>query len=223
MVTTTQPAAIHDFLRRTDAHSGFLNRWVFAAGKRRRDRISYGGVQTNIATPILHLKNMHHAFKAAPTVYHLAGDALVEWDTFFQKEIVPLHDFTDESMLSRIDLTLKKIILLFTLNEGEAQPTADIVRRAIKVYQYLRQTYMVFSKDISFNEQEDCRVQILKIIERRGKDGASLRDITRGLGGKFPSQTIATTLKLMIDLDELEEHISQNKKGPKTKRYTRAG
>jgi hypothetical protein len=223
MVTTTQPAAIHDFLRRTDAHSGFLNRWVFAAGTRRRDRISYGGIQTDVVKSANMLKLLHFDMHNNPAVHDLSGPALQEWDNFFQKEIVPLHDNSDESMLSRIDLTLKKIILLFTVNERQAAPTADIVRRATSLYNYLRKTYMVFSTDIAFNEQEECRLAVIKIIEKGGQAGASLRDITRGIGGKYPGQVLSQTLKLMIDLDEITERISANAKGPKTKRYTRAG
>lgn len=222
MVTTTQPAAIHDFLRRTDAHSGFLNRWVFAAGKRRRDRISYGGAQIDVVKASLMLKTMHLDFKNAPTVHELQGSALTEWDSFFQKEIAPLHDSTDESMLSRIDLTLKKLILLFTLNEGQSTPTANIVQRATSLYNYLRQTYMVFSTDISFNEQEECRVAILKALEIAGKDGISLREMRRRTGDKFPGELLTKTLKLMLDLEEIKEEISDNKRGPKTKRYCRA-
>jgi hypothetical protein len=48
MVTSTQPKAIHAFLRRNDTESGFLNRWIFATGARRRRRISYGGVQIDV-------------------------------------------------------------------------------------------------------------------------------------------------------------------------------
>lgn len=224
MVTTTQPAAIHEFLRRTDAHSGFLNRWVFATGYRRRDRIAYGGVHIDIAKATNYLSNLK-AFTSTPRLMTLTGDALVAWEEFFHATIVPLHDTTDESMFSRIDLVLKKLILLLTLNEHEVAPTGAIVRKACSLYSYLRQTYMMFSTDISHNDYEECRMRIvviLKEIEKSHKRPATLREIVRRLNSKFDNHKISQVLKTMIELDQIEEIIEKGQRGPGTKKYRHA-
>ena len=221
MVSTTQPAAIHEFLRRSDAHSGFLNRWVIAAGQRRRRRISYGGTHIDITVPANHLRTIK-ADCSTDREMNLQGAALDAWDEFFHDTIVPLHDTTDESMFSRIDLILKKIILLFTLNELESEPTEDIVRRATSLYKYLHNTYLMFSTDISHSEWEECRMKIamaVKTIEERTNASASLRAIVQRLNNKFPQNMIAGTIKTMIELDELEETVSKNQRGPKAKMY----
>lgn len=223
MVTTTQPAAIHDFLRRTDAHSGFLNRWVFATGKRRRDRISYGGVRIDTTAATTLLRSLHIQCRANPTTHELTGDALTEWDNFFQTKIVPLHDSTDESMFSRIDLMLKKLILIFTLNDGLSTPNAEVVQKATSLYPYLHKTYMMFSSDIAFDESEDCRTQIIEASRPFGATGITLRELDRKLNARFPKTLVLQTLNVMIQLDELDELVSDNKKGPKTKRYRYAG
>lgn len=221
MVTTTQPAAIHEFLRRSDAHSGFLNRWIFATGKRRRNRISYGGQHIDVTVPANHLRTVR-AHCSSPRTMTLQGAALDVWDEFFHSEIVPLHDNSDESMFSRVDLMLKKFILLFTLNELEAEPTASIVERAITLYPYLRRTYMMFSSDIAHSDYEECRVQIVlhvKAIQEQTQAPATLRQLIQRLNNKFPQNMVAQVLKTMIELDELEEILSPNKRGPKTKMY----
>lgn len=221
MVTTTQPAAIHDFLRRTDAHSGFLNRWVFATGLRRRERISYGGTHIDTTHAANYLRNLK-AFCSTPRQMVLQGQALDEWDSFFHREIVPLHDTSDESMFSRIDLTLKKIILLLTINEHETEPTADIVRRAVRLYDYLRRTYTMFSKDIAHSEHEECWQAVRTVMveyEKKFSKPPTLRDITQRLNNRYERNLVNHVIKTMIDLDEMEELIEKNKRGPSTKRY----
>lgn len=221
MVTTTQPQAIHDFLRRTDAHSGFLNRWVFAAGTRRRSRISYGGANIDVSSASNYLRNLK-IFCSTPNNMVLQGTALDTWDGFFHQEIVPLHDNSNESMYSRIDLTLKKIILLFTLNEHQTQPTADIVRRSVMLYDYLRRTYTMFSKDIAHNEHEECRLFLRELIigyEKKHSKPPTLRDVVMRLNNKFDRHMVDQVIKTMINLDELEEVIVKSVRGPSTKRY----
>lgn len=153
----------------------------------------------------------------------LRGDALDAWDSFFHEKIVPLQDFSDESMFSRIDLTIKKVILLFTLNQLEEEPTQQIVESATSLFNYLQGTYSLFSRDISHNEYEECRQEIIGILkgyhERHNNEPLTLRNINQRLNNKYSQSVVLSVIKTMTEMDELEEHLSSNKRGPKTKMY----
>jgi energy-coupling factor transporter ATP-binding protein EcfA2 len=217
MITSTQPKAIHSFLRRTDTESGFLNRWVFAAGTRRRQRISYGGVQIDTSNAQQHLRGIH-AWSGQKHLYTLDGAALKVWDEFFHREIVPLHDGNVESMLSRIDLILKKLIILFAINSKESQPSVESVERAIALYPYLRMTSVMFSKDIAHSEFEECRVRLLEVIAAT-KDGVTMRVLAQKTNGKFDRQLIVQVMKTMMELGEIKEEVNKTQRGPATARY----
>jgi hypothetical protein len=222
MVTTTQPAAIHDFLRRTDVHSGFMNRWVFATGHRRVERMSYGSVEMDLDQATAQLKILR-AWGSAERKMRLEGPALQVWDRFFHGTIVPLQDTTDESMLSRLDLTLKKLILLFTINDRTDHPTAEAVERAIQLYDYLRMTYMIFSTDIAHSDFEECRMKLIEVIlalKQATGQPPTMRQIGQRIGNKFSRQLVLQVIKTMTELDELQEEITSNQKGPKTVRYS---
>lgn len=225
MVTTTQPKAIHDFLRRTDVHSGFMNRWVFATGHRRRSRISHGGVQIDATASGQALRGIKQWVSSNPHLMLLQGAALDTWDQFFHDQIVALHD-GDNSMLSRVDLTLKKCMILFAMNEMESNPSQGTVEKVIELFPYLRRTLMMFTTDIAFSEGEDCRTKIITCCKRfteKKNQHPSLRDIRRSVGSQFTGELIARTLKTMIDLGELEELVDRSARGPATKRYAYAG
>lgn len=221
MLTTTQPRAIHSFMRRTDAESGFMNRWIFAVGKARRARISYGGVIRDLTGPIALLKDLH-LWADAPRGMDLEGDALKVWDEFYHREIGPLLDTTEESMLSRIDLHLKKLILIFTADAKLDQPTAEIVEKVIQLYPYLVQTLSMFSVDVAFDENQEVQQKMIGLIERYTKKaghGPTRRDLIRTIGKKYTFEQVERALRVLelLGLVELRKH--QGKRGPETHRY----
>lgn len=221
MLTTTQPRAIHSFMRRTDAESGFMNRWIFAVGKARRARISYGGVTRDLTGPIALLKDLH-LWADAPRGMDLEGDALKVWDDFYHREIAPLLDTTEESMLSRIDLHLKKLILIFTADRKLDQPTAEVVEKVIELYPYLVSTLSMFSVDVAYDDNQEIQQKMMTMIEKFTKKaghGPTRRDLIRAVGKKFTFEQIERALRMLelLGLVELRKH--QGKRGPETHRY----
>lgn len=213
MITSTQPKAIHAFLKRTDAESGFMNRWIFATGTRRRERISYGNASIDITGSTAILTSIHQWAKQGH-LYRLDGAALTAWDEFFHSTIVPLHDTNDESMLSRIDLILKKLIILFAVNSRESQPSVDSVNRAIALYTYLKRTSLMFSVDIQHSAFEECRSKIHEVVAKSGKEGVTLRQIGRYVDAKYERPMVLQVIKTMIDLGEIEEDFKKGRSGP---------
>lgn len=219
VVTTTQPRAIHAYLNKTDAESGFMNRWVFAAGKSRTTRISYNPQKADITVPADMLRSLR-AWCSTGRDFVLSGPALVVWDNFFHDEIVPLQE-EDEAMLSRIDLTLKKLIVLFTVNAKEPQPTPQTVGQAISLFPYLKHTATMFSKDINHSDFQACKQKIIKAIA--GKNSVSKSAIVRTVEEHFDSQLIANVIKNMIDLEQLSPAPEKTSKGRTVLRYKYVG
>lgn len=222
MVTTTQPDAIHNFLRRSDAASGFMNRWVFATGLRRRDRIAHGGISIDIQDAIRHLKSIH-AWSATTRPMRLEGDALKAWEKFYHRFIGPMYDKLEESMFSRVDLILKKIIIIMTINEKKDHPTAEIVERATSLFDYLIATYGMFSKDLAHTDTEECQNRVLKVmhdwVTKTNQTSMTLREITKRVGSKYPRDLIERAIKTLEVLDMIEVDRSGGARGPATKRY----
>lgn len=228
MLSTTQPNAIHAFLRKTDVESGFLNRWVYAAGKARVAPISYGGIMQDITSPSVHLRTTA-AWAMNGHKYSLEGDAYDAWHAFFERELSRFRSGQQdmESIVSRVDLILKKIIVLLCLNEHLDQPTGEVVERAIMLYPYLKATYSVFSSDIIFDEETECQQQVIYTIKRMtAKMGKypSKNDVWRNLNKKYTLKMVNNCFKFMVDMGLLQEHVpAVGQRGRPTLRYEYVG
>lgn len=216
MVTTTQPKAIHSFMHRSDADSGFMNRWVFATGTRRKERISHGGVRMDISGSVDMLKTIR-AWASTGHEMRLENDALKAWDQFYQANLSEMLDTTDEGMISRIDLTLKKLIILFTVNERLSHPTAEIVERACQLFPYLHATCRMFSVDINHSELNECQTQIIELIEKSPR-GIVPGTISRSLK-KFPIEMIERSLRTLEALEMITLQAVKTPSGQVAKRY----
>ena len=227
VLTTTQPKAIHSFLRRTDSESGFLNRWIVAAGKSRRAPISYGGVTidtTLAAASLTDIVRWSHGGK----VYRLEGDAFDAWDAFFHRELARFKSGTQEvdSMMSRIDLTLKKLIILFTINERLDQPSGDTVERAVSFLRYLALTYRAFGSDIIFNDVTECEERVkhvIRLLSSKKANPPSKTEIIRYIGKKYDLELVRRALGNLTSLEIIDEKVYQPTRGPATMRYSVAG
>lgn len=221
MITTTQPRAIHAYLRKTDAESGFLNRWVLAAGKPRVTPIAYGHTAIDISKAARFLRDIT-AWAMDEKLYILEGDALEAWQEFFYSKLTEIKSGKEDvdNMSARIDLTLKKIIILLCVNEKLEKPTGDAVRRAVSLYEYLTVTYSSFSKDIIFNDVTGCQQKIVAIVEHyqdEYKKCPTRRDINKMLGGKYETEIQVKAFRHLIELDVIQE--LEPDKGSKGVRY----
>lgn len=214
-LTTTQPNAIHGFLKRIDSESGFLNRWVFAAGAARVAPISYGVAQADIdvaADQLIDLKKWcerRHEFV-------LDGPAFKAWDKFFHKTFAPQRTGAEQldSIQSRIELILKKLIVLFTINEKLSQPTAKVVEQAVSLYDYLVASYSLITGDISQTDRTACEERIIEVVKKhqekfagKSSEYPTKHDIRRAIGKKFDLETINRTLKTLLEAGVVEEVI----------------
>lgn len=224
ILTTTQPKAIHNYLRQSDTESGFLNRWVFAAGRPYRAPLAYGGFVIDITVATEKLRECR-AFAEAGRTFTLAGDALEEWESFFHRRIASMKtgDVEMDSMASRIDLTLKKLMVLLTVNSKLPNPTPEIVQAACSLFDYLMTTYSMFSRDISFTENVECQNRIVALVEsfndKYGRN-PTRRDIHRLVGKRFDLEMVDRAMKTLVSMEVLVEDVSKPKTGRPTTRYS---
>lgn len=227
VLTTTQPKAIHAFTRRTDTESGLLNRWLFVVGWPRIAPLAYGHKSANISKSADLLRDIVR-WAQTERLYQLTGNALAVWTDFFNENMAPMKSGQIEvdSMVSRIDYSLKQIIVVLSANEMLDQPSDAVVEKAIKYFPYLRTTFGMVSGDIVHSESAECQDAIVKVVaqyEAATKRYPTRRDIVRGLGSKFDSETILKSFKILVDLDLIEEIRPQaGDPGRPTTRYMNA-
>lgn len=225
-LTTTQPKAIHAYLRRTDIESGFLNRILYALGKSRRAPMSYGGSQPDLDKAADMLRDVSQWAHNGKRMI-LQGPALDVWDNFFHDILAPFKtgEVEMESMASRIDLQLKKLIVLFTGNLKQDHPTPESVTMAIKFYDYLAITYSAFGGDISYNDVTECQNKIIEMIDKytlKHGEPPTARNIRQNLGKKYDLELLIRALKNLVQLDVVYEDTKQSNRGRPSKRYSLA-
>lgn len=222
MITTTQPNAIHAFLNRNDTETGFLNRWVFAAGTRRREHIAHGGTMPDVSGPADMLRAVHRWARPERTM-RLEGPALEVWEAFFFGNIAPLKDNLElDSMFSRIDLTLKKLILLFTINMKLDHPTPETVQMATALFPYLHKTYSAFTRDLGVSPESNCQVRIIQIIKDHYLimgEWPSKRQIVQRLNKKFQLDMVQKQLKVLVEMETIISKVNKPARGPSTERF----
>jgi hypothetical protein len=222
-ITTTQPKAIHAFLSKTDTESGFLNRWIFVAGQPRRKLNAYGGEKIDVSGPTDDLRTIAKWADAGHD-YRLEGAALRLWESFFYDVIedIRLGKTDNDSMLARVDLILKKLIVLMSVNLKLPQPTEESVQMAISLFDYLKTTFTMLGRDISFNSNYECQEALRDACTYYQQRGVvpTRRDIVRRIGRKFDLSLVDITLRTMVSLEIIvEEKAKKTGAGRPTTRY----
>lgn len=222
VVTTTQPKAIRDLVSGTDVDSGFINRWVFACGPEKRLE-SFGRKPIDVAAcvPLLQAIRVWSSTRRHRPVT-LTPEALRLWDDFFRRTLVPAKK--EDSLLTRADLTMKKIMLLLAANRHLDEVDAECMTDTIELWDYLRRSYGLIQGEIGMGEYEDCHQRIIAVIKRfeatKGKPPTK-RDISRLMHrDPYNGEMIVRVLKAMMSLGEVEDvEYASKKGGPTTTRY----
>ena len=159
--TTTQPRSLSKILSRADEESGFLNRWLFVGGKR-KPQTFLGGLEPD----------MSDADKELFKIHVWAND---ERAVSFSKEAAwkgnkDLNDFIDadkdqfDPALGRIDLTIKKLCLLFAINEMTTEITLEMYERVMLMYNYIK-AYAIFRFENLEQATQQSETELL-VIEK---------------------------------------------------------
>lgn len=223
--TTTQPRSLRDLMKRSDLDSGFLNRWIFASGKQKQ-RIAVGGTVINIDPAVKPLQDIHGwvGFKKQLT---WDEDAVKLFTDFFHSTVYPLQKKDDAGLLTRLDLTLKKLILLFTANQRLDSVPKEMVEKVIAMFKYLVSAYEIPAEHAGGNLQLEIRDELIRHIKRFTDAGKMItyREINHCIKRKkFPPEMVHKMLKILADMGEIEAQATNaGKVGRPTVRYRYVG
>jgi hypothetical protein len=213
-LTTTQPRSLRALLTGDDDTSGFLNRWIFVPGREKK-RFAIGGVQVDIDSAVPALKDIFGWSGS------FLGSDVVEWSVeaaerftdFFNRKIEPDKKKAQNDLIVRIDLTLKKLILLFTINRKLKTVPVEAVNEAILCYEYLVNAYGVPSGMIGNTLSNEVAEAVLYQTKRqyeRDKRGMTIGQIGKALKRrKYPMKLLIDTVDNLVKLDMLKMETSK--------------
>jgi hypothetical protein len=228
-LTTTQPKALRGLLSATDAASGFLNRWVFASGTPKR-RMAIGGVMIDIepaVKPLLDIQGWAGSFKPNEQV-QWSDEASQVFTDFYHNRIEIDKQRSDTDMITRVDLLMKKLILLFTANLKLKIVPVECVEWAIRCYGYLVAAYGILDAEIGTTLSSEISDSVLEYARKeydRNKRGVTLNMLAKSFKRrKYPHEMLLRTCDSLVKLGMLEiEPPPKNAVGRPTTRYRYVG
>ena len=224
--TTSQPRALKELIGKNDADSGFLNRWVFASGQAKQ-RMAIGGTDVDISPAVKPLQDVH-AWAGFGKKITWSEEAEARFTEIFHTVLQPAKIKDDGGFLTRIDLLMKKLILLLSVNEKLEEVPVRIVEMAYKMYPYLISAYAIpageMGQTIYYEVMDEIRKHVRNITDKN-KTGATMRELNQRLARKkYPPRVIKDMLDYMVNTSgEIVLHVSKGSRGPETTRYRYVG
>jgi hypothetical protein len=227
-LTTTQPRALRDLITKADDASGFLNRWVFVPGKEKQ-RMAIGGVKVNMSPVIPHMQALAgYASSFKNTQMTWSPEAFDLFTEFFHSTIEPAKKASQHDLIIRVDLLLKKLILLFTANRHLKVVPLVSVQDAISCYGYIIAAYGIPAGQIGNTLSNEINDAVLNQAEKQLKvdgRGVTLNQIARALKRrKYPPEMILKAADSLVKLGFLQLETSKvGQVGRPTTRYRYVG
>lgn len=217
ITASTQPKAIRPLLSRTDTASGFLNRWLFVGGPRKKREV-IGGVRSTIRvdlSPSVEELKRIHAWASIERDVQFTDEGFKAYTEFVERRVFPLQNADDTDLLTRLDLTMKRLVLLFCVNEKRTQADVDVVQKLRPMLSYLVDCYTIVNAEIGVSALGEITTEILRHIKRiqeKTGRGASARDIAQRMQRKnYSPDMIRKALETMVALDWID---IEKTKGP---------
>jgi hypothetical protein len=208
-LTTTQPRSLRSLVTRADDASGFLNRWVFVPGTEKK-RFAVGGVRVDMSPAISPLQDI------VGWAGSFGHDKFVQWSPeaekrfteFFHVQIELDKRRATNDLITRIDLLMKKLILLFAANQHQPIVRLEHVEWAIHCYQFLVDAYSIPGAQIGNTLQTEVSEAILHQCRKAYQRGArplTMNDISKALKGrKYPLDLLLKTADTLVKLGYLQ-------------------
>lgn len=223
-VTTTQIKSIKKLVTAADVDSGWLNRWLFVSGQP-KNRVAISFLTVDV-TP------------AVRPIQDVAGWAGVERNVFFTKEALGLFVKYDKMMerdqnldetdiLVRLNLLMKKLILLFSANMKEPEISTLAVEQAFQCYEYIKACYMIVSGQVGHTISSEIQGKIERISKKyfeKNQKWPTMNEFNRRIDPQRKQQeALAKTVKTMMQLGLLREKHSKTTQGHEIVRYEYVG
>lgn len=166
-LSTIQNMSLNRLMSKDDIDSGFMNRWVFASGML-KPRVAIGGESVRLDYPA-ELLTQIHMWAFTPTRMDMDDDALELWTQFFNDTLSLDQEAAEKNgsaLLGRLDLLMKKLILLFTANLMMNKVPKFAVEQAIKVYGYLLESFAVVGAQLDRTVNKDIEDKIIGAVKK---------------------------------------------------------
>ena len=225
-VTTSQPKALAGLITKQDVESGFMNRWFFASGKE-KPQVAIGEVTPDHLPLVAPLKEVQGWAASSGGRVEWSQDAKEAFEEFFKSQIEPAVKADETSLLSRLSLFCKKLILLFTANMLHVQVMPEAIEQLKHIFPYILECYGITNSQIGNTLQDEIRLALLESIAKhqtKHPEGPTKRDINRRYLSrrKYPQDLLLKTIKNMVELEEITEvtALPPGGVGRPTTRYT---
>ncbi len=123
----------------------------------------------------------------------------------------------DNPLLTRLDFTLKKVMLLLAIDQKTPTIGADIVAgHALTLYPYLRQTYGLVDRRLNAGSQfNHCRARLPEATRTGVQAPDGPRDRAESSCDRFPRQMQNNAVKTLVQYGDIEEIVQSTARGPK--------
>lgn len=204
VMTTTQNRSIRGVLDTKDEAAGFINRWLFVLGPN-KPPVAINTNIVNLDRPIEVLKSIH-AWAINPAHITFTDSALKKFSDFILQRVIPAKDKAEETsdIFNRMDLLLKKILVLLACNEKKDLVDDGIVDKMILMYPYLSEAYGVVDVEMAktiAGELADRVIEIINLYYDKHTKFPTAREILLRLAAKQRDKdALNKTLKTLVDL-----------------------
>lgn len=220
-----QPDAIADVFSNSDMVTGFMNRLIFVPGAP-VNRSHRGGKQIDLTAPSSYLSDIlgWSVSGIHITEWEPAADAL--WKEAFETKVQPLQqDNRWSAILGRLDLNMKRLVMLFAANDRSSEILLPHVQSAVALLDYMIECYaklIEYNGDRTVKEAEKKILNAVITIQNKPDypGYTSIRFIqqvasVRESGKRWTRKDYEETIKAMADegLIELQKHVTTTKQG----------
>ena len=205
IATSTQPELLRSILSKDDVNSGFLNRFVFITGTP-KPQPAVLRLNVDLKPATAKLLGIRMWSELNQGVIGFGPGAEEEWTAWYNSK--GLDDpRKSTSMDTRLRVTLKKFLLLFTANAMEESISLDTVEKVKGLYEYFMATYSIISRSVSRSVMGEIEDDILEFVAKKQENGpkwVGLKMISRIRNGKYEREDISRALKTLTGLNELQ-------------------
>jgi hypothetical protein len=219
LVSTTQTKSLQHLFGDRDRVSGLLNRFIFVQGTPKRKR-SRGGSPLDFTAAETHLKRVRSWVALEERMIDYDEDAGPEWDRFFYERVMPAMEADTSELMSRMNLMLMRLLVLFAINDCSDTIKVSHVRSAEALFEYLLGCYRAVDSGLGMAEEDAIRHRLLeqvsKLEETTGAPAIQGQLLDRVKTKAYPKSQMEAFLRKMQIEGLLSVKPHQGKRGPAT-------
>lgn len=171
MLTTTQPKDLKNTLTKSDMARGLVNRFLFVCGKGKpapaigKTTLNWTDAQKKLEEVYTWSHNLNMDAADGFAIEQWEPSAMDAFEAFYQNYIVPTKKRDGVGVLGRLDLHMKRLILLMAINEMSTTIKLEHVESVMKMFSYLIECYSMVSGRVAVNEASESMDLILETVK----------------------------------------------------------